>query len=454
VHKGQQGKRVTKGRAVLALVSAVTVAAGVLVVTAALAAPVTPAPTILSGPDGPTTSRTALFTYSDTQASASFKCSLDAGSFSSCPSRGISYPGLGEGPHTFRVEAQALTMSMSTPASRTWAVDTTAPTAALSFPATGRGYNTAGWNASCPPAPGLCGSASDATGVASVQVALLQQSSGKYWSGSGFTLASMVFQTTSGTTSWRYPLALSNLPDGPYVVSVRATDTVGNTTAQAQALTASFGIDTIAPPAPVITGAPDNPTFQTQAELHFTDTEQGVTFRCQLDERAATACSGGAEYENLAVGNHCFNAVAVDGAANAGAPASVCWTIAVNNSFGISGNASAAFYPGATPQPLDLVLTNPFSFDIKVTGVTVTIQAATTKNGNPNPGCDGVQNLKVIRQFNGTVTLVKKTTSSLFQLGTPSSQYPLLQMPDLPVNQDACQNSTFRMSYSGTAVKP
>src|SRR5438445_10374688 len=144
----------------------------------------------------------------------------------------------------------------------------------------------------------------------------------------------MVFQTTSGTTSWRYPLALSNLPDGPYVVSVRATDTVGNTTAQAQALTASFGIDTIAPPAPVITGAPDNPTFQTQAELHFTDTEQGVTFRCQLDERAATACSGGAEYENLAVGNHCFNAVAVDGAANAGARASVCWTVGVNNSLG------------------------------------------------------------------------------------------------------------------------
>src|SRR5438445_3248517 len=265
----------------------------------------------------------------------------------------------------------------------------------------------------------------------------------------------MVFQTTSGTTSWRYPLALSNLPDGPYVVSVRATDTVGNTTAQAQALTASFGIDTIAPPVPVITGAPDNPTFQTQAELQFTDTEHGVTYRCQLDEAPATTCSAGwAEYEGLAVGNHCFNVVAVDGAGNASAPATLCWTIAINNSFGISGNASAAFYPGATPQPLDLVLTNPFSFDIKVTGVTVTIQAATTKNGNPNPGCDGVQNLKVTRQFNGTVTLAKKTTSSLSQLGTPASQYPLLQMPDLPVNQDACRNSTFRMSYSGTAVKP
>jgi len=127
---------------------------------------------------------------------------------------------------------------------------------------------------------------------------------------------------------------------------------------------------------------------------------------------------------------------------------------AVNNSFGISGNASAPFYPGAAPQPLNLVLANPYNFDIKVTGITVTIQTATTKNGNPNPACNGSQNLKVTQQFNGTVTLAKKTTSSLSQLGTPASQYPLLQMPDLPVNQDACQNSTFRMSYSGTAVKP
>ena len=448
-------RRMNKGRVALALGSALAVAAtGALAGHAALAVPLTPTPAILSGPSAATTSRTASFTYRDTETTATFKCSLDAGFFLTCPASGTNYSGLSEGSHTFRVEAQALTKSMSAPASRSWSVDTTAPTVALTFPAAGHAYNAAGWNASCPPSPGQCGTASDATGVASVQVALSQQSSGKYWSGSGFTLASQVFQAATGTTSWRYPVALSSLTDGSYIVSVRATDTLGNTTGQSQTLTAGFRIDTVAPPAPVITGAPDNPTFQTHAEFSFSDTEQGVTFRCQLDGNVATACSGGGEYENLAAGDHCFNVVAVDGAGNASAPASVCWTIVLNNSFGISGNASAPFYPGATPQPLNLVLTNPYSFDIKVTGITVTIQAATTKNGNPNPACDGTQNLKVTRQFNGTVTLAKKTTSSLSQLGTPASQYPLLQMPDLPVNQDACKNSTFRMSYSGTAVKP
>jgi hypothetical protein len=444
-----------KGRIALALGSAIAVAAtGALAGHAALAVPVTPTPVIVSGPSAATTSRAASFTYRDTEASVTFKCSLDAGSFLTCPASGMNYSGLSEGSHTFRVEAQALSMSMSAPASRTWSVDTAAPTVTLSFPVAGSADNAAGWNASCPPSPGLCGTAGDATDVASVQVGILQQSSGKYWSGSGFTLASQVFQAATGTTSWRYPVALSNLTDGSYVVSVRATDTLGNSTVPSQTLTAGFGIDTVAPPAPVITGGPGNPTFQTQAEFQLTDTEQNVTFRCQLDGAAATACSGGAEYENLAAGDHCFNVVAVDGAGNASAPASACWTIVLNNSFGISGNASAPFYPGATPQPLNLVLTNPYRFDIKVTGITVTIQSATTKNGNPNPACDGTQNLKVTRQFNGTVTLAKKTTSSLSQLGTPASQYPLLQMPDLPVNQDACQNSTFRMSYSGTAVKP
>src|SRR5439155_7578777 len=129
-----------------------------------------------------------------------------------------------------------------------------------------------------------------------------------------------------------YPLALSNLTDGSYVVSVRATDTLGNTTAQSHTLTAGFRIDTV---------------------------------------------------------------------------------VAIDNTFGISGNASAAFYPGATPQPLDLVLTNPFNFDIKVTGITVTVEAATTRNGNPNPNCNGTQNLNVTRPFNGTVTLAKNATKSL-----------------------------------------
>jgi hypothetical protein len=113
-----------------------------------------------------------------------------------------------------------------------------------------------------------------------------------------------------------------------------------------------------------------------------------------------------------------------------------------------------AFYPGATPQPLNLVLTNPFSFDIKVTGITITVQTATTKGGHPNTACDGAANLNVTRPFNGSVTVPKNSTKSLSQLGAPPLQYPLLQMPDLAVNQDACQNTTFSMSYSGTAVKP
>ena len=76
-------RRMNRGRVALALGAAVALAAtGALAVRAA-AAPVTPTPAILSGPNAATTTRTASFSYRDTQASATFKCSLDAGSYTS-----------------------------------------------------------------------------------------------------------------------------------------------------------------------------------------------------------------------------------------------------------------------------------------------------------------------------------------------------------------------------------
>lgn len=456
-------------------VGVLLVAGAVFAASAVLAAPTTPTPSILSGPSAPTTSRSATFSYSDSAAGASFTCSLDGARFTFCPSSGITYSNLSEGSHTFQVEAQAPKMSVSASASRTWSVDTTPPVVHVTFPAANGSYNGTGWNAGCS-SPGLCGSASDGTGVASVQVAVFQQSSGKYWNGSSFSSSSISFQTASGTTSWKYPLAFSALSDGVYTLSARASDTLGNATPSGGVLTETFSIDTVAPPAPVITGQPDNPSTQSHVEFHFTDTALNVTFQCQLDSGSTTACTGDqdgdgdlfvgvsciltgcsageAEYENIQPGNHCFQVVAVDKAGNVSPPATFCWTIVISNSFGISGNASGLFYPGAAPQPLNLVLTNPFSFDIQVTAVTITVSAGTTKGGNPNPGCNGTQNLSVVRPFNGTVTVPKKSTKSLSQLGTPASQWPLLQMPDLPVNQDACQNTTFNMSYTGTAVKP
>ena len=58
-----------------------------------------------------------------------------------------------------------------------YTVDKTAPTATVTFPANGGLYNSTAYGAGCSPL-GICGTAADATGVASVRVSVKQGSSG------------------------------------------------------------------------------------------------------------------------------------------------------------------------------------------------------------------------------------------------------------------------------------
>lgn len=410
-------------------------------------------PTILSGPNAPTSTAVAAYTYSDTTPGVAFMCSLDAATFHACAASGVTYSGLSEGSHTFRVEAVNAN-GTSSPASRSWSVDRMPPVITISFPANGGAYNASGWASGCPQA-GLCGTASDASGVAGVQVAVLQQTSHKYWNGSSFAPATIAYQGATGTNPWHYSLAGASLSDGSYTVSVRATDTVGNTTPADQASTTTFTIDTVAPPAPVLTQKPDDPTGQTGAQFSFTDAESGVQFRCSLDGGTASACSAGdgVSYSNLGPGSHCFTVTAIDAAGNVSTATSYCWTVLKETSFPITGNTSQLFAPGVS-QPVNLVITNPFDFDIKVIGVTITVQSGTTKNNLPNPACNGSQNLVATRAFSGSVVVGRNSTRSLPQLNTPSAQWPVLTMPDLAVNQDACKSTTFHLTYTATAVRP
>ena len=65
-----------------------------------------PETTIKSGPPDPTDSATATFTYESNEPNSTFECSLDKAAFAACPAIGITYQGLGPGPHTFEVAAK------------------------------------------------------------------------------------------------------------------------------------------------------------------------------------------------------------------------------------------------------------------------------------------------------------------------------------------------------------
>ena len=90
-----------------------------------------PFPSINSGPFGTVNSSSATFTFSSTDSTASFQCSLDGGAFSSCTSSNSqSYAGLLDGSHAFRVKATDAVGNSST-TSNFWTIDTVLPETTL-----------------------------------------------------------------------------------------------------------------------------------------------------------------------------------------------------------------------------------------------------------------------------------------------------------------------------------
>ncbi len=95
---------------------------------------IAPDTSIIGGPTNPTNGTVASFTFGGNDGTgtgvASFECALDGG-FSACTSP-QAYSSLTPGSHTFQVRAiDVVGNTDATPASFTWVVDTTAPTAVI-----------------------------------------------------------------------------------------------------------------------------------------------------------------------------------------------------------------------------------------------------------------------------------------------------------------------------------
>ncbi|MEA2219533.1 MAG: hypothetical protein QOJ35_2159 [Solirubrobacteraceae bacterium] len=115
--------------------------------------------------------------------------------------------------------------------------------------------------------------------------------------------------------------------------------------------------------------------------------------------------------------------------------------------FHIRGGLTVPLYPGAG-APLDLVLTNPNRFDLRVVALSVRLGAATT-----NAGCGGDENYAV-GQYRGRYPLrLRPGTTRLHSLVLSPSLWPRVSMRDLPTNQDACKGAVVSLRYRGTATQ-
>ena len=117
--------------------------------------------------------------------------------------------------------------------------------------------------------------------------------------------------------------------------------------------------------------------------------------------------------------------------------------------FTISGGGVDSLYPGNDPQSLDLSITNPNSFAIKVTSITVSIQSETL-----NGTCSTADNFTIVQGLLTPVVIAANSTQSLSDAGVAAGDRPQIQMLETHVNQDECKGVTIHFNYSGTAEKP
>jgi uncharacterized protein YjiK len=250
-----------------------------------------PVPAITSKPANPTNLTSASFSLSDTETGAGFLCQLDGSAFSACSSP-VTYNGLGQGSHTFAVEAQDAAGNQSSMSSFTWTIDTTAP-----------------------PTPAITSTPANPTNQTSASLSFSDTETGT------ILLCQLDGNVFSVCVS---PVTYSGLSQGTHILAVEAQDAAGN---QSTAASFSWTIDTTPPPVPLITPKPNNPTNQSTATFGFSDTEAGVIFLCQLDGGLFGACVSPATYSGLSQGSHTFAVEAQDAAGNQSSATSFTWTI-------------------------------------------------------------------------------------------------------------------------------
>jgi hypothetical protein len=497
-------------------------------VEAAFAANSLAAPTITASPANPTSSQTASFTYTHSQAITKFQCAMDGGSYVDCGTTRPSsktYTGLAAGAHTFRVRAVSGSKT-SSDATYSWNIDRAAPSGTITATASSAtNASSVSWAAAFN---------ENVTGVDAGDFALVP--------GGGIVGASITSVTPVNSASY-VVTAATGTGDGTLRLNLVDNDSIrdaalnplggpgaGNGNFSGPAVT----IDRT-PPAnpPTITAGPSGSVSSTSAQFGFGSSDAGVSgFRCQLDSGAVATCTSPKSYTGLAQGNHQFKVMAVDAAGNAGPPATRTWTVdttappkptfsqtppdpsssaiatfafasqpatdvdryqcskengswftcaspytftvdATNNGqhqfavravdaagnvssaasykwkvsqtegapFQITGSASGPLYPGVW-RTIPLVLTNPNTVSIYVTNLTVTVT-------NSPAGCATATNIELVQSSvsaSNPITVPASGTTTV-----PVAMQPQIRLKETGVNQDACKNVTFTLSYTGSS---
>ena len=248
-----------------------------------------------SGPSGATNNASPSFTFSSSEGGSTFECRLDSGAWGSCASP-KAYSSLAAGSHAFEVRATDTAGNLdSTPASRSFQLDVTAPQTQVD---------------------------SGPTGNIASQVASFAFSASE---------AGSAFECKLDGAAWSAcasPKSYNGLADGPHAFEVRATDQAGNV--DSSPASRSFTVDAGAPQTQIDAG-PSGLTSNASPSFGFTASEGGSTFECRMDGAQWASCASPKSYTGLSQGDHVFEVRATDSAGNTdGSPAQRSFAVDTN----------------------------------------------------------------------------------------------------------------------------
>ncbi len=228
-----------------------------------------------TGPSSPTYATSAAFSFSSHDSAATFQCSLDGASPTTCTSP-KSYSGLSTGSHSFTVHAVDQGAVDPVGANQTWTI--------------------------APPDTNLNTGPSSPTYATSAAFSFSSHDS------------AATFQCSldgASPTTCTSPKSYSGLSTGSHSFTVHAVD---------QGAVDPVGANqtwTIAPPDTKITGGPPSATRSARATFSFFSDDTVATFQCNPDGLGWSACSSPYVYSGLSGGHHTFTVRAVN---DTGAP--------------------------------------------------------------------------------------------------------------------------------------
>jgi hypothetical protein len=169
-----------------------------------------------------------------------------------------------------------------------------------------------------------------------------------------------------------------------------------------------------------------------------------AALRCRLDRRRSEPCGASVVYRDLRPGNHRF-LVAARRAGRRTVRADFGWRVIEPMPFEVEPTPAdvGPLYPGATPLPIRVVITNPNPVAITVTALRVTA-------GGGAPGCDAATNVALTAPDLGAARprIPAHGTLTLPSAAIPA---PTIALRETGADQDACQGASFDLSFSGSA---